>query len=257
MNKYVFFLLLTPVFGFSQFTDNFSDGNLTSNPNWIGDVINFEVDSNYTLHLNDSIESTSSLFTSSNALMNGEWIFDVRLDFSPSTNNYAKVYLVANSTDLFNTEGVYVKIGGQSGSVDDLSLYIQTGSTHTQIIDGTDGLLTNNPDIRVKVTRDNIGNWELFLDTNGVFFSEGIAFDNTIIQSDYFGIYCKYTITRSDKFWFDNFIVNGTVLSLLEHKKRKRVLKIIDILARDSRLNNQPLFYIYDDGSVEKRIVIE
>ena len=36
------------------------------------------------------------------------------------------------------------------------------------------------------------------------------------------------------------------------------IIKIIDVLGRESeQLKNQPLFYIYDDGTVEKRIVIE
>jgi hypothetical protein len=38
----------------------------------------------------------------------------------------------------------------------------------------------------------------------------------------------------------------------------KSLIKIIDILGRENRGDkNKPLFYIYDDGSVEKRIVIE
>ena len=35
------------------------------------------------------------------------------------------------------------------------------------------------------------------------------------------------------------------------------LLKITDILGRETKGKNQPLFYIYDDGTVEKRIVIE
>jgi hypothetical protein len=37
----------------------------------------------------------------------------------------------------------------------------------------------------------------------------------------------------------------------------KTLLKITDILGRKTNQTNQPLFYIYDDGTVEKRIVIE
>ena len=38
----------------------------------------------------------------------------------------------------------------------------------------------------------------------------------------------------------------------------KKLIKTIDILGRETKANkNQPLFYIYDDGTVEKRIIIE
>ena len=38
----------------------------------------------------------------------------------------------------------------------------------------------------------------------------------------------------------------------------RQLFKIVDILGRDAKgKKNQPLFYIYDDGTVEKRIVIE
>ena len=38
----------------------------------------------------------------------------------------------------------------------------------------------------------------------------------------------------------------------------KQLIQVIDILGRESKgLKNQPLFYIYDDGTVEKKIIIE
>ena len=37
--------------------------------------------------------------------------------------------------------------------------------------------------------------------------------------------------------------------------KEKQILKIVDILGRESDLENQLMFYIYDDGTVEKRLL--
>ena len=37
----------------------------------------------------------------------------------------------------------------------------------------------------------------------------------------------------------------------------KEFLRTIDVLGRETKGTNQPLFYIYDDGTVEKRITIE
>ena len=54
------------------------------------------------------------------------------------------------------------------------------------------------------------------------------------------------------------FSNNCSPNSVEEHFINKRLLKVTDLLGRESkRNNNTPLFYIYDDGTVEKRIVIE
>ena len=42
-----------------------------------------------------------------------------------------------------------------------------------------------------------------------------------------------------------------------EYTTNKELLKVTDFLGRETKKTNQPLFYIYDDGTVEKRIVIE
>ena len=51
----------------------------------------------------------------------------------------------------------------------------------------------------------------------------------------------------------------GTFSSIneLSLKNNKEHLKVTDLLGRETKQTNQPLFYIYDDGTVEKRIVIE
>ena len=162
MKKLLLILLCLPMIGFGQFTDGFSDGEFISNPAWLGDVGVFEIDTNNTLHLNDSIAGFSSLVTQSQSISNAIWEFSIRLDFSPSPNNFAKVYIVSDMTDLSGPlNGMYVKVGGQSGNIDDISLYAQTGTNDNEIIDGVAGLASNNPNISVKVTRDLLGNWEL------------------------------------------------------------------------------------------------
>ena len=37
----------------------------------------------------------------------------------------------------------------------------------------------------------------------------------------------------------------------------RQPIKIIDIFGRQTNQINQPLFYIYDDGTVERRIIIK
>ena len=45
--------------------------------------------------------------------------------------------------------------------------------------------------------------------------------------------------------------------AIQEHTTNKELLKTTDLLGRETKQTNQLLFYIYDDGTVEKRIVIE
>ena len=51
----------------------------------------------------------------------------------------------------------------------------------------------------------------------------------------------------------------GSVTSMEEiYSFDKKLIKVVDVLGRESKgLKNQSLFYIYDDGTVEKRIILE
>ena len=49
----------------------------------------------------------------------------------------------------------------------------------------------------------------------------------------------------------------STHISSLKDLNTVKLIKIIDVLGRETKEPNQPLFYIYDDGTVEKKIIIE
>ena len=58
----------------------------------------------------------------------------------------------------------------------------------------------------------------------------------------------------------DNDVISfnvATSVGIEEQASNKKLLKATDLLGRETKETNQPLFYIYDDGTVEKRIVIE
>ena len=210
---FIFILFSQSLVIVAQFTDDFSDGDFTNNPTWNGDVSRFDTNITLLHHLLDTVNGESYLSTECKVAFSAIWEFDITLLFDPSTSNFSKIYLMSNKSDLTsNLNGVFVKIGGESGAIDNVSLYTQSGNSTTKIIDGILGIAASNPDLKVKVIRDSIGNWELIVGNPNFPTSQGTAFDTTIISSDYFGVLCKYTKTRSDLFYFDNFNVSGSFL---------------------------------------------
>ena len=210
-------LLFLAQYTYGQINDDFSDADLTSNPQWTGELVNFEtaldfVDLDNSLHLNAPVQiDTSILVTPSEAINNASWEFTVMLDFGTSSSNYAEVYLASDSDDLEgNVNGYFVRVGGSS---DEVSLYERSDMINNEIIDGTDSFIGSDPVIvRVKVTRDDLGNWELSADNTGgtTYTSQGTVFNDQHISSNYFGVFCKYTSTRSDLFYYDDIVVTGT-----------------------------------------------
>jgi hypothetical protein len=49
----------------------------------------------------------------------------------------------------------------------------------------------------------------------------------------------------------------ATVSAIQEHTTNKELLKVTDLLGRETKQKNQTLFYIYNDGTVEKKIIIK
>ncbi|MEQ8907863.1 MAG: lamin tail domain-containing protein [Vicingaceae bacterium] len=197
------------------FTDDFTDGDFTANPAWFGETSKFQIDATNQLQLNDATATSPAyLVTNSSVINDASWEFYVEMDFAPSSSNYGEVYLVSSQQNLTqNLDGYFVRIGGVSGSVDDVSLYRQDGNNQVEIIDGIDGLVGQQPvKVKVTVTKDINGQWELFADTSAAFnnpISQGTVTDQTHSQSTFFGVLCHYTSTRSDKFYFDDFVING------------------------------------------------
>lgn len=205
-----FFILLLAQQSFAQFTDNFSDGDFIANPSWVGNDSKFIVSANQLKLQAPAIADKAYLSTASEAINDASWEFVVTLGFNPSSSNYIRVYLVSDSANVSGSlNGYYVMLGN---TADEISLYRQSETTRTKIIDGIDGRLNLSSSVtKVNVKRDASGNWELFLDVGltGTYTSEGIALDATHLSSTYFGLFCNYTATRSDKFYVDDILVSG------------------------------------------------
>jgi len=53
------------------------------------------------------------------------------------------------------------------------------------------------------------------------------------------------------------FSNNCSPSAIEENSTNKQLLKVTDLLGRKTKQTNQPLLYIYNDGTVEKKITID
>lgn len=213
------FLLLLPLTSFCQVSDDFSDGNFTNNPAWTGDTGKFEVNTSHQLHLKTTGADTAILCTANSLIENTEWRFWIKLSFATSANNNARVYLVSDQQDIAGLlNGYFVQVGEANDSI---ALYKQSGNTYRKIIPGTIAYTNNSINtLRIKVTRDNAGNWNLYSDPAGgnIFQLEGTGFDNSFLTTSWFGIFCKYTTSNSTKFYFDDFYAGPIIVDTIPPK---------------------------------------
>ena len=195
----------------AQWNENFSDNEFTTNPEWKGSITDFRVEGEILRLDAPPMTSSSFLVTESDISVESEWNFRVKLDFNPSSSNYSMVYLMADLGDLDSVQnGYFVKIGG---TTDEVSLYKVVDGAETIMINGIDGRVgLSSVEVTLQITRDSNHVWNLKNKLLGEsdFFSEGTSTDADLQSSSYFGFYCKYTSTRSSKFYFDDVLVSGS-----------------------------------------------
>ena len=194
----------------AQVTEHFSDGNFTSNPHWFGDDSLFIVNTNFQLQSNGTkgISKDIYLTTESNFIDSAEWQCLVKFNLSPSSQNFCRFYLVSDQQNIKgDLNGYFIQFGGVTGNTDSITLYKQKGKGVNRIIGGWPSTVSkSNNCVRIKVLRDQKGNWQLFSDTLGGlhFVLEGIGTDTEFTSSNYFGFFARYTSTNVSSFYWDD-----------------------------------------------------
>ena len=211
---FIFSAILLQNIARAQFNENFSDGDFTTNPAWIGEEALFKVNPAFQLQLNASGEGIAALSAESGMLNDMEWNFWVKLSFAPSDNNLTRIYLSSDQSDLKGSlSGYYLKLG-ETGADDAIELVKQSGNVHTVICRSTDGLLAASFAIRIRVIRSDGGQWKIFADPlGGINYQlQAGGVDNTIGSGAFFGVYCKFTSSNSTKFYFDDFYAGQVIV---------------------------------------------
>ncbi len=240
--KYLFSLtILLGIYtnALAQLQDDFSDGDFTQNPAWSGDENHFTIDNLQLRSAGPSATATLALSTANTRINQTEWRFLLDLRFAPSASNQVRIYLTASQNDLKTAlNGYYLEIG-QTGS-DFIRVFRQDGTANSLLFTGNTAF-TANVKVRIKIIRDNLGNWQVSADPNGgeVFTAEGDAFlDNTYTSTQFFGIVCRHTSSNAANFLFDDFYIGDEIID-----NSPPTLQSISVLSANSiRLQwNEPL----------------
>ncbi len=203
-------LYCCPVLAFCQLEDDFSDGNLTANPAWQGDLDSFTVNASLEMQLMATASGQSSIFAPLNIPDSVVWAFYLRMDFAPSGTNRLKIYLQADDANLPSASGYYLEVG-ESGSEDALRLYRQDAATASLLATASSGTMGTEPAVaRLQISRSGQGVWRLAADYSGgqQLVEEFVVTDNTYGSgASFFGFECHYSSTRKDKFFFDDIAI--------------------------------------------------
>lgn len=211
---YVF--ILTQSITYAQISDDFSDGDFTSNPVWAGTDLQYVVNGSFELQLNNTTADTSYLSTAHgmSTLDTKEWRFWVKQAFSPSGGNYGRVYLTSNSADLkTNPDGFFLQFG-EAGSNDAVRLFKHSGGMDVEIIAGTLGQISSSFAVSVRVIRDASANWALFVDDAGGqnYVFAGGANDPENLLGSHFGMLDIYTLSNANDFYYDDIYVGDQII---------------------------------------------
>jgi hypothetical protein len=213
--RYFFVLFLClPLLVAAQVFDDFEDGDFNNNPQWTGTTDKFIINSNTQLQLDDTEAGLSYLVTQNTIANDAEWRLWIKLSFSPSDNNNARFYLISDQQDVTQAINGYFLQFGEGGSEDAIELFRQDGISSESVCKGTNGLIASSFEIRIRVTRDVSGNWQVFADPTGGdnFQLECVGNDPTYATTNFIGLYCKYTVSNSTKFYFDDIYAGEIIV---------------------------------------------
>ncbi len=218
------FWLLTIALGslssLAQINDNFSDGDFTNNPTWLGNNQHFIINTDMQLQLHSNEAGVAFLclptpFTG--PLL--EWQFYLKLRFAPSNNNFSRIYLLVDNVDTLHTQsdGVYMQFG-ENMSNDAVELFCSTNGTTTSICRGREGAIADAFECWVKVKYNN-GLWEVYTAYSEHTFQLECVGDYVIETEQHgIGVFCQYTASNIDRFYFDDFYYGPPIIDSIPPK---------------------------------------
>ena len=196
----------------AQVTDDFSDGDFTTDPAWTGTTERWTVapvDGDPALRSDGLAEADTIYLATTSGVAYGTWAFTFRYDDVNLSNfNGARVFLLANTSNLAGEVfGYYVQLGASNS--DEVRLYrldgdpdggrTELGRSEAKWLEGESGTLA------VEVERSPQGLWRVRVDGAEVLTAE----DDTYTSGPFFGVWVKHSSAAPQAYAFDDVVVTG------------------------------------------------
>ena len=195
----------------AQWVSDFSGSDFSE---WTGDVDQYIINETGQLQLNAPEAGETTIFRQSEISKDTVSIgFYHMLDFSPSDNNRSTIYLALDNQDLTIANGYYIQIG-ENGSDDALMFYYLNSGIPEQIGSASMGAMANEPAVvRIDIDVYPNGIWSVKTNYDGAdatsldveFMDDRFRFSN----SQFFGMTCKFSASRADKFFYDDMYLKA------------------------------------------------
>lgn len=184
---------------------------------WKGDSDKFVFNAD-TISLSAPSESGEALlYDTCTACYNATWRATFKFDYAPSSSNYCKWFIMADSTSLgAELNGYYLRIGYTGKNI---ALCHQSGSKSETLSQGEEGRITAGEPITIVAHRSETGAWRILSIAGGESDStlEAEAFDAAVQNNRYSGFHFKYTSTRSNAFHIWNYNHRGKKIDYSDH----------------------------------------
>lgn len=199
---------------YSQWKEEFS-GTAIDPSVWQGDLSHFIITPAQQARLNAPEAGSTRLYTLQYIPDSVQWDFYAFLDFSPSGSNLMGILLMGDDPDINVANGYYFEVG-ETGNGDAMRFYRLDNGQRTLLASGQAGAMGGNTaKVRGRMLRHANGEWHFLADyTGGNQLSEEFVIQETTHGAGkiaYFGLYCTYTATRTDKYYFDDIAINPII----------------------------------------------
>ncbi len=261
-----FLSFINPTYSQTDYHFHFNKTSIDSQ--WIGDRNGFKIENGSLVSFDEeyNFQGKSNLQVPYIITDSTQIRSHFSYNFSPSNSNYLSIGL-AKKKPFLNAEGLYLKLGGQSGNEDPLVLYeIDEHGIETTIQTIAFGVFSKAQEIELDATKSMDG-FEINLQTNDTLIQTYVPYSLDSNPYCYFSFEPNYSKSRHDKFRIGEVVlsklqpdtvapqickvdINPDSISIFFNESIREIFEIEPLEKNTWKLQNNHLSILNDDKDI-------